>query len=164
MTLDNLCIEYQQGDERAFSQIYEKMHKLASHMAKGYSPTYGVSKEDLKQEAMLALWNCAKTWDRDKGIPFAAYAKQRMRWAVRNASKRKGQKHSVCREFTDAGVEQHTEAKLELSDLYSRLDEREKKIVKGLAQGLTQAEIGDSIGVTAARVSQLLKGMKNDYA
>lgn len=163
-TLDHLCAKYQNGNEQAFRAIYQELHKLAAHLAKDYSPTYGVDKHDLKQEALVAVWKCAKTWDRTRGVPFKSYAIKHMKWAIRNASKRKGQKHSVCREITDVAADNSIECKVELEQLYARMTERERNIVEGLSQGLTQAEIGAKMGLTAARISQLLKGMKSEYA
>ena len=83
--------EFQRGDDKAFTKIYQQFEPLAlSHMRmRMVSSNYKHLQPDLESDVRLILQNAAKKFDPAKGRRFSIYLKQ----CVNNAISRKIKQH-----------------------------------------------------------------------
>jgi RNA polymerase sigma factor (sigma-70 family) len=79
--------------------LYTKHQPLADLIASGYYLP-GADRDDVRQEARIALWEAARTWDRARGASFRTFARliisRRLASAVRAAN------GGTARALTDA--------------------------------------------------------------
>ena len=89
-----LIQEFQSGDEKAFTKIFQQFERLAlSYVGKRMvSSSYKHLQPDLESDVSLILWNAAQKFDLAKGRRFSAYLKR----CVNNAISQKIKEH--CRE------------------------------------------------------------------
>jgi hypothetical protein len=73
------------GDEAAFAELARRYRPLLGRVTTG--PPAGVEVEDLRQEALIGLFDTCRLHDPAKG-PFAALAKRNVRWRVSRARAR----------------------------------------------------------------------------
>lgn len=55
------------------NELFEQNRGLVYYTMNKYYPGFK-NDEDLQQEALIGLWNAARTYNEDKNIPFAGYA------------------------------------------------------------------------------------------
>ena len=76
--LDILLENVRSGKPLSFEAIYSLYVPLIESMSQGYCKRYGVYDaeiDDVKQEALIALYNAALTYENGKNVTFGAYAK-----------------------------------------------------------------------------------------
>ena len=76
--LDILLENVRVGKPLSFEAIYALYVPLIESMTRGYCKRYGVCEseaDDVRQEALIALYNAALTYETDKSVTFGAYAK-----------------------------------------------------------------------------------------
>ena len=76
--LDILLENVRSGKPLSFEAIYALYIPLIDSMTKSYCNRYGVSEaeiDDVRQEAMIALYNASLTYETGKDVTFGAYAK-----------------------------------------------------------------------------------------
>ena len=76
--LDILLENVRSGKPLSFEAIYALYVPLIDSMTKSYCNRYGVSEaefDDVRQEAMIALYNASLTYETGKDVTFGAYAK-----------------------------------------------------------------------------------------
>lgn len=86
MTQEQLAVRAQSGDLEALYQLWEDFHRLLFSLAwkfyqrqgKDRCAHHGVTLEDLRQEAFLALANAVRSYKPERPIPFSGYLN---RWA-----------------------------------------------------------------------------------
>lgn len=137
--------------------------------------------EDLVSEGLLALVAAANKFDVSKGLKFSTYAVSYIRGYVKtylntNAKivkpKRVNGKYleSVTTsldcddmpELEDSdGVD--VESLLFVKDFISKLDERERIVVKGLIQERTQAEIASTLNISQCQVYKIIMKIRFKY-
>lgn len=164
-TLTELVARYQErADDRTFARIYGSFEGLLVVLAGARDG----HREDLIQEGALGLLSAVQAFDAERGVPFEAYAKQRMRWAVANYSKRKVSKHHDATVHTDPALYARHEA-----SAYATLDARQRiealspvlrQVAELFAQGEEGKDIARKLGVTPGRVSQLKNQLKKELA
>lgn len=86
---DALFDEFQNGSERAFTEIFRQFEQLTLSQVRMVSSNYKHLQPDLESDVRLILWNAAKNFDPAKGRPFPAYLKR----CVKNAISQKIKKH-----------------------------------------------------------------------
>lgn len=157
-TMNAAARAYQGGDERAFDAIYDELHGAAEYYGRRF-PVLGVDPSDLAQDALLALVRAAREWDPARGAPFAAYAKQRMLWAVRNSHRGLSRyaDHTVWAPNGDAAPDSDRDLApmhLAVDAVKGALhDDRDASILRGLIDGKDLDAIGASLGITKQAVS-----------
>lgn len=58
--------------EKSFDEVAKQYEKLVSKLTKKYDvPNY--TKDDIKQEVLMILWNAYNTYQEDKGVTFTHY-------------------------------------------------------------------------------------------
>lgn len=142
------------------------------------------SSEDLDElvaDALLGLAEALNRYDPSRGIPFRAYAIPRMIGAIMDGKRvrdhltRGERRRAVAAGIDDspalaratsfevtedwltlAAPEQDHDLRMHLEDLIDGLPERERFVLVMRHQwGLTNVELGDAMGITASRVSQI---------
>ena len=76
--LDILLENVRSGKPLSFEAIYSLYIPLIDSMTNSCCKRYGVSEtdaDDVRQEALIALYNAALTYEADSGVTFGAYAK-----------------------------------------------------------------------------------------
>jgi RNA polymerase sigma factor (sigma-70 family) len=145
--------------------LFAKHRGLAYTIAGDYFLP-GADREDVEQEALVALWDAARRHDPERG-PFPAFAravihnhlKGRLTWA--NARKRRLVTDAL-REWDAPAVADHDrlEAQAELRtvrDALPALTELERVSVIGLASGCTYVELCQLAGATPKQVDNAIQ-------
>lgn len=86
MTAEELVIAAQAGDRAAFAELARRFAGLVYKWAG--QPYAAAIREEAAAEGWLALAEAVRAYDLSTGIPFAGYARQQVRYAVWNLSKR----------------------------------------------------------------------------
>jgi RNA polymerase sporulation-specific sigma factor len=76
--LDILLDNVKSGKPLSFEAIYSLYSPLIDSMTKNYCKRYGIVEsdtDDVRQEALIALYNAALTYEASKEVTFGAYAK-----------------------------------------------------------------------------------------
>lgn len=107
----------------------------------------GADREDVLQEARVALWLACRGWDSERG-PFKPYARMCMHAACRDALRAAGRrKHAVltgaARDDVLAFVPGQEAEPGKAADVLAQLSPAEARAVVGRACGLAYEEIGD---------------------
>lgn len=149
------------------------------HLIDGMAPKYvGRFQDDICSAARERLVGLVDAFDPERGVPFGAYARRRLAWAMVDENRRMLGRTGARRTFRLSaadtlnpdprpGPEQLAVTRSEVAQL--------EQAVTGLRQrnaallvawyyrdGLTQQEIGDRLGLTEGRISQLLTAIRGD--
>ena len=82
--MENDVIRYQQtGADVDFAPIFEGLRGLIGVLVRDKHGTA----DDLFQEGCIGLVDAARTFDPARGVPFKAYARKRIRWAISKAER-----------------------------------------------------------------------------
>lgn len=128
--------------------------------------------EDLKQEALMAVVTCSKSWDKDGGMSFPSWAYLYIRRAVTRARSKQvaydtnnmSQGWDICDEedgyneyVTDDGYHlAATELEVDFDSYLDWMSPRDAEIVSALAHGYTQTEVADKFGLSQSRVCRIV--------
>lgn len=118
----------------------------------------GVEVEDLVQEGFRALLELSEEFDPGRGVPFPAFVKAvlpgRMRERARREwERRKREVNAEVRRGRACGDG------LFAWELRKRLDPVEAKVLEGLLRGLSEAEIGEKLGISRQAVNKRKRRM-----
>lgn len=167
--LNNLLSKVKEGNESAFDDLCEKYNALlVSSSDRYYEMTVsesGISVEDFRQEAILALFRAARTYDLDQSaVTFGLYAKTCIRNAlvsllrktakkirtVKNADERPVVNDPLSGIISRESIEEMTD---KLSSIFSPF---EYKVFMRFAEGKRPAQIAKEFGKSAKSVSNAL--------
>lgn len=167
--LNNLLAKVKDGNETAFDMLCEKYNALLTTSSDRYYQMTGgesdISVEDFRQEATLALFRAARSYDLDQSaVTFGLYAKTCIRNALVSLLRKTAKKVRTV----DKPEAQPT-ANDPLSGIVSReaLDEMtdklsaifspfEYKVFLKFAEGKRPAHIAEELGKSAKSVSNAL--------
>ena len=78
LDIETLLENVKDGNPLSFNAIYSLYTPLIESTAQSYCKRYAISEsesDDIKQEALIALYNAAIAYEADKNVTFGAYAK-----------------------------------------------------------------------------------------
>lgn len=173
MTYDRAAYERTVRQRRALDRLVE------SHLCLCRSETLRwahlpVELEDLDGEARVGLVRAARRYDATRGIPFAAYARWHIRGAIISVIGRNARReHTPDGFISEVSVNQPDGLVLDLPDprasvpeevirredmrLIASLPARERiALIRTEVDGLSAAVVGEELGVSVARVYQLV--------
>ena len=167
MDNEELCTLARNGDESARDELIRRNMKLAFKIAnevldreRKLNRAMAVEAEDLAQEGAIAMTNCIKLYNRERGVKFITYAAK----AIRNAMQsyiNKQEKPANKREKLDlATLFQESETRERLYVCLDKLPERDRVYFSyrfGLDQGCkkrSRNQTAEHFGISLARAKQ----------
>jgi RNA polymerase sigma factor (sigma-70 family) len=147
--METQVIKYQQtGRDRDFAPIFEGLRGLIGVLVRDKHGTA----DDLFQEGCIGLVDAARTFDPSRGVPFKAYARKRIRWAISKAERIEARNAGrEAYEETGTVEPEHVANQLDaviLAETLDGLTEQERAIVLLHAAGHTFEAIGAKLGLT----------------
>ena len=170
MTSQSTLCEVGEMTRNEQEQLFQQHLDLVYFAMWKYYPTFAKD-EDLKQEALMGLWQACLTYDESKS-KFSTYAVScmlnKMKVWLRDRSKHPDtvslnspvggyEEEGLTLEDTiEDPVPAIDEGYIDLKDFLASLSERDQKIVKLRMQGLTQKQIAQELGMTRVNCSMRL--------
>ena len=166
-----VLLQARSGDAAAQDTLRESLRPRLESLAGYYAARTGMDPADLLQEAWLAVFEALPTVDTTVGTP-SQFLLKHARWQILDHirwNKRRSHEplDGLDESVADAGSQDGTsdvEAKMLVSDLEQRLNDRQKHILRGLLAGRTWRQIGDSLGCTSANVAYHVRTIRQAYA
>jgi len=178
--LENLLIRARGGDAVAQDRLRETLRPRLESLAGYYASRTGMDAADLLQEAWVAVFEALPTVDVTVGTP-SQFLLKHARWQILDHIRwNKRRSHEALDDsltetmevsennFAISGASAlpsptDVETKMLVEDLERRLSQRQKAILKGLLNGHTWRQIGDSLGCTSANVAYHVRGIRQAY-
>ena len=156
-------------------ELYLANERLAYWVLAKYYPSFQMD-EDYQQVAKIGLWKACLGYKEDAQIKFSSYASRCILNEICNYFRDSGQASRDGASSLSLDVQINDDTTLanlipgdkdvlfiDFNGFWESLTSREKKIVAMLIQGLTNREIGNSIGVSNQRVSEILLKAKQKF-
>ena len=161
--------------ENNLKLVYHLYHKIMSTSTQWFRRNYG---DDVMQAGLHGLWKACTKYDGDSGNKFSTFAVptihgtmlKYIEQTLRNRRKTNLDESSLNEPIAIDGDNELTlgdTIAAEIPDnpehvyIDNRLDERQQRICKLLAEGNSQREIGEQIGCTQVQVSRIIKKIRN---
>lgn len=178
--MENLLIRARGGDAVAQDRLRETLRPRLESLAGYYASRTGMDAADLLQEAWVAVFEALPTVDVTVGTP-SQFLLKHARWQILDHIRwNKRRSHEALDDsltetmevsennFAISGASAlpsptDVETKMLVEDLERRLSQRQKAILKGLLNGHTWRQIGDSLGCTSANVAYHVRGIRQAY-
>ena len=170
MTSQSTLCEVGEMTRNEQEQLFYKNLEFAYFILWKNYPTFAQD-EDLKQEALLGLWQACLSYDQQKAM-FSTYASHcihnrlRVWFRERNKHPDTVSLNSPVGGYEEEGltledtiedpVPSIDEGYIDLKDFLASLSERDQKIVKLRMQGLTQKQIAQELGMTRVNCAMRL--------
>lgn len=157
-------------------ELYSTNERLAYWTLARYYPAFQMD-EDYQQVAKIGLWKACLGYKEDTQIKFSSYASRCILNEICNYFRDSGQtsRDGISFLSLDAQIndDDTTLANsipgdkdvlfIDFNGFWESLTSREKKIVTMLIQGLTNREIGNNMGVSNQRVSEIRLKAKQKF-
>ena len=184
LTDEELIRRLRSGDGDVEEYLLEKYKRMVRTVARSYFLTGG-SQEDLIQEGMLGLFRAIRTYDPEKGSPFAVYARlltERQIYTAIGASNTLKQKTLNTSVSIDAISEEGQDAVSRAWDnpetllldrenaedlrkkIFRRLSPMEKRVLEDYLNGYDYVEIAARMGRTPKSVDNALQRIRSKAA
>lgn len=160
--MNELVRQAGEGNVKAQEELLKKLTPRLEKIVRKYEWVHGMDRDDLKQEAFMAVIEGLGRVDITIGSSseyLLKFARWRLLDCLKKVMRHKKKELRNMAEFipTDANLS----AEMEL--LEGRMTSVQKQILKYLTEGHTWREIGDMMGFTAANVSHHLKQIRKLY-
>ncbi|HVK04541.1 MAG TPA: sigma-70 family RNA polymerase sigma factor [Armatimonadaceae bacterium] len=177
--MNTLLLSARSGDAKAQDRLREMLRPRLESLAGYYAARTGMDSNDLLQEAWLAVFEALPELDVTVGTP-TQYLLKHARWQILDHIRwNKRRSHDALDDLvveTPAMSDNNfgtgsarpgtldVETRMMVENLETRLSPRQKIILKGLLEGNTWRQIGDSLGCTSANVAYHVRGIRQAYA
>jgi len=178
--MEAILIRARSGDAVAQDRLREALRPRLESLAGYYAARTGMDANDLLQEAWVAVFEVLPSLDMTIGTP-TQYLLKHARWQILDHIRwNKRRSHETLDDlivetpeiaensFSTAAntmpAPEDVEAKMMIADLEDRLNARQKQILRGLLDGCTWRQIGDSLGCTSANVAYHVRGIRAAYS
>lgn len=144
------------------TSLFDIHFELAETRARAFTRRRGWGFDQLHQEALIGLWNAAKTWRPGFDATFETYAFWKMNSCLMDFVRgRKGREPVFC-ELRDRPARQpRADDRLIVQDLVSALDWRRRKIILLKIEGYDHQSIADILDLSEGFVCREFKaGLK----
>jgi len=166
---DEVVNHFREG-ECTFDQVLLRYNPMI--ISRAIRPIFGMDRDDVYQEMLINLHKCCFRWKPDSDATFSTYLYTSLTNKFKHLLRRQSSETCLAncvacsldedRDDDEGGstpkyevsVAFEVSLEFEIDDL--PLDEREKFILINLIKGYSQADIGRTLGLTRARVNQLL--------
>jgi RNA polymerase sigma-70 factor (ECF subfamily) len=158
------------GDAAAQDRLRESLRPRLESLAGYYAARTGMDAADLLQEAWLAVFEALPTVDTNIGTP-SQFLLKHARWQILDHIRWSNRRRYEPLDGMDDGAADggtysstsDVEANLLVAELERRLTKRQKLILRGLLDGRTWRQIGDSLGCTSANVAYHVRGIRQAW-
>lgn len=167
------------GDTAAQNRLRETLRPRLESLAGYYASRTGMDAADLLQEAWVAVFEALPTVDVTVGTPTQFLLKHarwqildHIRWNKRRSHDALDETYAETMEASDSALGSRSaqpdpsdvETKMFVEDLERRLNVRQRAVLKGLLNGHTWRQIGDTLGCTSANVAYHVRGIRQAYS
>lgn len=152
----------QKGNREDMERITVQYWPLV--MAAGHQRFVRSVAEDATAAAAEELVRCVRSFDLEKGVPFAAYAKVRVYGAVSHFFRKTARtwehegtacEAEVLEEIAGAQTLDASDARLTVAPLLARLDEDERRVLHLLFwEGRTTREAAETLGASQSKIAR----------
>ena len=153
--------------------VYKVFHEKIEDHVKNES-----MKEDLIQVGMLALWRCCEKYDPERGTKFSTYAYESIRKSMTCLLVREVKKTSQTVSFSEPvksdctityedvvtsneDIYHRIEVFEIIQGVYSKLPQKEQKIIEMILKEYTQTEIAEKFKMSKSNVGKIVKKFRN---
>lgn len=154
---------------------FQANQNLAYHILSKYYPTY-VQDEDLKQDALLGLWQACLTFEEGKA-KFSTYAGKCITNSIRITLRHRnkvpetlsldqpmgGGDNSLLSEVIEDTSSSIDDGIICFKEFWKTLTNLERYCVQMRLKGYSQVDIAKKLGVTRSYVNQILREMRENY-
>lgn len=168
---NHLLVRARGGDAAAQDALRERLRPRLESLAGYYAARTGMDQADLLQEAWLAVFEALPTVDMKIGTP-SQFLLKHARWQILDHIRWSNRRRCEPLDALGDGVVDETnaqigpsdvEARLLVSALERRLNQRQRRILRGLMDGHTWRQIGDDLGCTSANVAYHVRGIRQAW-
>ncbi|MBQ1476618.1 MAG: sigma-70 family RNA polymerase sigma factor [Erysipelotrichaceae bacterium] len=177
MEIEEMIIEVQKGNEEYFPVILKEYQHMIYKIISAYRLTQGdffISKDDLYQEACLALHEACLGFQEDRGVKFSSFAyvviKRRVsriyhsyRTVYRREPSSIDARETMKETMTEEKREQETLDLQVMESFMRRLCEEDKKILEMRLSRKGYKEIAEELGISSKRVDNRIYRMRKNY-
>lgn len=174
-----LLIRARSGDAAAQDRLRETLRPRLESLAGYYASRTGMDASDLLQEAWVAVFEALPEIDVTVGTP-VQYLLKHARWQILDhirwnrrrthdplddmpvETEEMGRNHFGTRPV--GLTAEDVEVGMQIEALERRLSQRQRAILRGLLDGRTWRQIGDSLGCTSANVAYHVRGIRQAYS
>jgi RNA polymerase sigma-70 factor (ECF subfamily) len=169
---NQLLVRARGGDVAAQDVLRERLRPRLESLAGYYAARTGMDAADLLQEAWLAVFEALPGVDVTVGTP-SQFLLKHARWQILDHIRWSNRRR--CDPLDDLATEaivddaparpsaSDVEARILVAELERRLNQRQKVILRGLLDGRTWRQIGDSLGCTSANVAYHVRGIRQAW-
>jgi RNA polymerase sigma factor (sigma-70 family) len=134
---------------------------LAKSIARRWSQRTGLEQDELVGVAMLAMCEAASRYERERQVAFSTWVMRRIRGAVIDFCKQNYQRiddrGGDIQRWNEPSYEQRESCDDLVDDLLRGVTKQERTAIRfRFVESMTQAEIGQRMGLCKARASQLI--------
>ncbi len=164
-------------DPEAFAVLSSRYLGLINSKVAKVKSSWSLDDEDLRQEALLGLYNAAKTYDANKGVTFGAYAGvcilNRLKNEVRSHVSRKNVSlnDTVSLDDVDVGeinfadtpealIEDRERVLTVLNQIHITLSDFEKKVLALYLSGYKRSQTAEILGITTKQFDNALQRVR----
>lgn len=159
--MNDLVVLAGRGDVGARTKLLEQLSPRLEKIVRRYAWIKGVDRDDLRQEACIAVMEGLERVDPAIGSS-SEYLLKFARWRLLDCLKKiRRRKEDLTSEIEMEAAVPGPCAEAELLD--DRLTDLQRRILSYLVQGYTWREVGDMMGFSAANISYHLKKIRKIY-
>ena len=124
--------------------------------------------EDMRQEALLCMWKCAKKYDPNAGVKFSTYAYKSTYFYILRLNKKETEKRKLTvsaeKLFSLSDENLQSERLVNTCQIKTAADgltKKEKKCADYFAQGYTKKEIQQKMKLSKKSVALIVKSIRH---
>ncbi|MBN1878806.1 sigma-70 family RNA polymerase sigma factor [bacterium] len=159
--MNELVVMAGRGDVAAQEQLFRQLSPRLEKIVGKYAWINGIDRDDLRQEAYVAVMEGLERVDPSVGSS-SEYLLKFARWRLLDCLKKIRRRREECTEELDCESADNSPIP-EAEMLDERLTPLQRRIIACLVQGYTWREIGDMMGFTAANIAYHLKKIRKIY-
>ena len=177
---ENLILikEIRQSDEEVFASLLKEYHRMIYKIINSFQLDKGdfrIDENDLYQEACLALYDAALSFEADRNVQFSTYAfmviRARLLSLLRNISRSQGndtvsldrrQGQSLSFAVNEDPIAYHREVvfREQLDQFMAGLNDEDRQILEMKNDHFSYKQIADEMGISLKRVDNRLRFLK----
>ena len=170
------------GDDSAFASLLKRHHRMIYKIIYSFSlenGDYAVDKDDLYQEASLALYSAARTFEEDRNVQFSSYAFMVIRGRIVNALRvyyrtyeqekysidvsERNAGRSICVSDNPIAYHREQELKENYACFIEKLPERDRKILLMKSEDQSYKEIARQLKISEKQIDNRLRALRKKF-
>lgn len=146
----NLIKRVKKGESDAFIELYERFRPLIIAWLKQSRELYQENRQDYESKAKIILYECAKSYDEGRGVPFQSYYKIKLyHWYANHKRKKHVQTISIkSAEQVPCENQEAEDYKEQIKGAIGHLTEIQRDIILKIMEGFTEKQIAELFGLS----------------